>query len=125
MLNQPRISIQVQSVYIESQSDPELPRYVFAYTVCIRNHGREPVQLLTRYWRITNSDGQQTEVRGEGVVGEQPTLQPGSDYRYTSGLVLETPMGTMEGHYQMIDHQGETFDVDIPVFRLAIPTLIN
>lgn len=125
MLNQPCISIQVQSVYIESQSEPDASRYVFAYTMSIRNLGRKPVKLLTRYWLITNSDGHTTEVQGEGVVGEQPTIYPGTEYHYTSGVVLETPLGTMEGHYTMIDHHGDSFFVDIPVFRLAVSTLIN
>ncbi|MBS9437548.1 Co2+/Mg2+ efflux protein ApaG [Photorhabdus noenieputensis] len=125
MINTPRVSIQVQSVYVESQSCPDQRRFVFAYTITIRNLGREPVQLINRYWLITNSDGHQTEVQGEGVVGEQPIIQPGTEYRYTSGAILETPLGTMEGHYEMIDHNGEPFRVAIPVFRLAIPTLIN
>ncbi|MEQ5209316.1 Co2+/Mg2+ efflux protein ApaG, partial [Proteus sp. fly-1067] len=97
MLNEPNVSIQVQSVYIVSQSQPEINRYVFAYTISIRNLGREAIQLMSRYWLITNSDGHKTEVQGEGVVGEQPIIQPGSVYRYTSGAILETPMGTMEG----------------------------
>lgn len=125
MLNEPNVSIQVQSVYIESQSQPDIARYVFAYTICIRNLGRDPIQLMSRYWLITNSDGHKTEVQGEGVVGEQPIIQPGTEYHYTSGAVLETPMGTMEGYYVMISTQGDNFHVDIPAFRLAIPTLIN
>ncbi|WP_369308542.1 Co2+/Mg2+ efflux protein ApaG [Providencia rettgeri] len=125
MLNEPNVSIQVQSVYIESQSQPDIARYVFAYTICIRNLGRDPIQLMSRYWLITNSDGHKTEVQGEGVVGEQPIIRPGTEYRYTSGAILETPMGTMEGYYVMINTQGDSFHVDIPAFRLAIPTLIN
>ncbi|MDR3433575.1 MAG: Co2+/Mg2+ efflux protein ApaG [Rouxiella aceris] len=125
MLDAPRVIIQVQSIYIESQSIPEEERYVFAYTITIRNLGRFNVQLLRRYWLITNSNGHRTEVLGEGVVGEQPLIPPGGEFHYTSGAVLETPMGTMEGHYEMIDHEGEIFRVAIPVFRLALPTLIN
>lgn len=125
MLNEPNVSIQVQSVYIVSQSQPEMGRYVFAYTISIRNLGRGPIQLMSRYWLITNSDGHKTEVQGEGVVGEQPVIQPGSVYRYTSGAILETPMGTMEGYYVMLNGVGENFHVDIPAFRLALPTLIN
>ncbi|MEY1578450.1 Co2+/Mg2+ efflux protein ApaG [Providencia manganoxydans] len=125
MLNEPNVSIQVQSVYIVSQSQPERNRYVFAYTISIRNLGREAIQLMSRYWLITNSDGHKTEVQGEGVVGEQPIIQPGSVYRYTSGAILETPMGTMEGYYVMLNGRGEHFHVDIPAFRLALPTLIN
>ncbi|ELB3893535.1 Co2+/Mg2+ efflux protein ApaG [Morganella morganii] len=125
MNNDPRICIQVQSVYIESQSEPDAERYVFAYTVSIRNLGRDPVQLISRYWRITNSEGRQTEVQGEGVIGEQPVIWPGEEYRYTSGTVLETPLGTMEGYYTMVDHEGADFISEIPVFRLAIPTFIH
>ncbi|MER5025794.1 Co2+/Mg2+ efflux protein ApaG [Providencia stuartii] len=125
MLNEPNVSIQVQSVYIVSQSQPEIGRYVFAYTISIRNLGREPLQLMSRYWLITNSDGHKTEVQGEGVVGEQPIIQPGAVYRYTSGTILETPMGTMEGYYVMLNSRGEHIHVDIPPFRLALPTLIN
>lgn len=120
-----RIAIQVQSVYIASQSSPEEERYVFAYTITIRNLGRNAVQLTGRYWLITNGNGRETEVQGEGVVGEQPVIAPGSEFQYTSGAVIETPMGTMQGHYVMQDEEGETFHVDIPVFRLALETHIH
>ncbi|EBZ6552672.1 Co2+/Mg2+ efflux protein ApaG [Salmonella enterica] len=125
MINSPRVYIQVQSVYIEAQSSPDDERYVFAYTVTIRNLGRAPVQLLGRYWLITNGHGRETEVQGEGVVGVQPRIAPGEEYQYTSGAVIETPLGTMQGHYEMIDENGDAFTIDIPVFRLAVPTLIH
>ena len=125
MLDSPRVCVQVQSVYIESQSSPDEERFVFAYTVTIRNLGRTAVQLLGRYWLITNGNGRETEVQGEGVVGEQPHIEPGNDYQYTSGAVIETPLGTRQGHYEMVDAQGEAFRVEIPVFRLAIPTFIH
>lgn len=125
MINSPRVSIQVQSVYIEAQSSPDNERYVFAYTVTIRNLGRAPVQLLGRYWLITNGNGRETEVQGEGVVGVQPLIAPGEEYQYTSGAIIETPLGTMQGHYEMIDENGVPFSIDIPVFRLAVPTLIH
>lgn len=125
MINSPRVCVQVQSVYIEAQSSPDEERYVFAYTVTIRNLGRESVQLLGRYWLITNAHGRETEVQGEGVVGVQPHIAPGSEYQYTSGAVLETPLGTMQGHYSMIDAGGNSFNIDIPVFRLAVPALIH
>lgn len=125
MIDSPRISIQVQSIYIESQSIPEEGRYVFAYTITIRNLGRFKVQLLGRYWLITNSNGCKTEVQGIGVIGEQPLIQPAGEFQYTSGAILETPIGTMEGHYEMLDHQGQLFRCAIPVFRLAIPKLIH
>lgn len=125
MIDSPRVCIQVQSIYVESQSIPEEERYVFAYTITIRNLGRTNVQLLGRYWLITNSNGRQTEVQGEGVIGEQPVIPPGGEFQYTSGAILETPLGTMEGHYEMVDHLGQPFRTAIPVFRLAIPTLIH
>ncbi|HAI06155.1 MULTISPECIES: Co2+/Mg2+ efflux protein ApaG [Pantoea] len=120
-----RVSVHVQSQYVASQSSPDDERYVFAYTITIRNLGRSPVQLLGRYWLITNGNGRETEVQGEGVVGEQPHIAAGNEFQYTSGAVIETPMGTMQGHYVMIDEQGETFQVEIPVFRLAIQTHIH
>lgn len=125
MTDTPRVCVHVQSVYIASQSDPEEDRYVFAYTITIRNLGRSAVQLLARYWLITNGNGRETEVQGEGVIGEQPLIQAGSEFQYTSGAVIETPMGTMQGHYQMVNSEGETFRVEVPVFRLAIPTQIH
>lgn len=125
MIESARMSIQVQSLYIASQSSPEEERYVFAYTITIRNLGRNTVQLLSRYWLITNGNGRETEVQGEGVVGEQPVIAPGSEFQYTSGAIIETPMGTMQGHYVMQDEEGERFLVDIPVFRLAIETHIH
>ena len=120
-----RVSVHVQSQYVASQSSPDDERYVFAYTITIRNLGRSPVQLLGRYWLITNGNGRETEVQGEGVVGEQPHIAAGNEFQYTSGAVIETPMGTMQGHYVMVDEQGETFHVEIPVFRLAIQTHIH
>ena len=125
MINSPRVCVQVQSVYIEAQSSPEEERYVFAYTVTIRNLGRTQVQLLGRYWLITNGHGRETEVQGEGVIGVQPHIPAGGEYQYTSGAVLETPLGTMQGHYEMIDIDGKPFVTDIPVFRLFVPTLIH
>ncbi|SFR10787.1 MULTISPECIES: Co2+/Mg2+ efflux protein ApaG [unclassified Enterobacter] len=125
MTNSPRVCVQVQSVYIESQSSPDEERFVFAYTVTIRNLGRAPVQLLGRYWLITNGNGRETEVQGEGVIGVQPHIEAGGEYQYTSGAVLETPLGTMQGHYEMIDADGQPFRLAIPVFRLAVPTLIH
>lgn len=87
--------------------------------------GRSQVQLLGRYWLITNGHGRETEVQGEGVVGEQPHIPAGGEYQYTSGAVIETPLGTMQGHYEMIDIDGAPFRIEIPVFRLAVPTLIH
>ncbi|MDF2044518.1 MULTISPECIES: Co2+/Mg2+ efflux protein ApaG [unclassified Pantoea] len=125
MIETARVSVHVQSQYVASQSSPDDDRYVFAYTITIRNLGRSSVQLLGRYWLITNGNGRETEVQGEGVVGEQPLIAPGNEFQYTSGAVIETPMGTMQGHYVMVDEQGDTFHVEIPVFRLAIQTHIH
>ncbi|MCP5420615.1 MAG: Co2+/Mg2+ efflux protein ApaG [Gammaproteobacteria bacterium] len=119
------IRVDVQSFYVEEQSDPDEERYVFAYTITIRNQGTVPARLLTRHWVITDSDGHIEEVRGEGVVGEQPYLQPGEGFRYTSGAVLRTPVGSMKGSYQMIGDDGLSFDADIPPFTLAIPRTLH
>ncbi|PIJ49722.1 Co2+/Mg2+ efflux protein ApaG [Erwinia sp. OLTSP20] len=120
-----RICVQVQSVYVASQSLPDEERYVFAYTITLRNLGHDDVQLLNRYWLITNGNGRETEVQGEGVIGEQPHIAAGSEFQYTSGAVLETPIGTMQGYYEMQDMQGQRFKVEIPVFRLAIASCIH
>lgn len=125
MLNSPRVCVQVQSVYIDAQSSPEQERFVFSYTVTIRNLGRTAVKLLGRYWLITNGNGRETQVQGEGVIGVQPVIEPGDEYQYTSGAIIETPLGTMEGHYEMVDAQGNDFRVAIPVFRLAVSSFIH
>ena len=98
---------------------------MFAYTIRISNAGPEPVRLLQRHWIITDANGQVQEVRGEGVVGEQPRLAPGQAFEYTSGAVLATPVGSMRGSYQMIDENGEKFDATIPPFTLSVPRMIN
>ena len=120
-----RVYVNVQTFYVASQSQPEAGRYVFAYTITNRNLGHNTVCLRERYWLITNGDGNETEVRGEGVIGEQPVIAPGEEYQYTSGAVLETPIGTMQGHYVMQDEQGEEFHTPVPVFRLAVATLLH
>lgn len=125
MSDTPRVCVHVQSAFVPSQSAPDDERYVFAYTITIRNLGRTSVQLLGRYWLITNGNGRETEVQGEGVVGEQPHIAPSEEFQYTSGAVLETPMGTMQGHYEMVDSEGNAFKVDIPVFRLALSSHIH
>ncbi|WP_264289536.1 Co2+/Mg2+ efflux protein ApaG [Duffyella gerundensis] len=125
MNDSPRVCVQVQSVYIATHSSPEDERYVFAYTITVRNLGRNTVQLIGRYWLITNGNGEASEVEGEGVVGEQPYIEPGDEFQYTSGAVLETPLGTMQGHYVMVDNEGESFQVEIPVFRLAVSSHVH
>lgn len=119
------ITVDVQSEFIEGQSNPAENRYVFAYTITIANTGTVPAKLLTRHWLITDANGEIQEVRGEGVVGAQPHLKPGQSFRYTSGTVIETPVGSMQGSYQMIADNGETFDALIAPFSLAVPGLVH
>ncbi len=119
------IQVDVETQYIPEQSDPEQDRYVFSYTITIRNEGSVPAKLLTRHWIITNADGKTQEVRGEGVVGEQPHLKPGDGFRYTSGTVLETPVGSMQGSYQMLADDGVKFEADIAPFTLSMPHTIH
>lgn len=119
------LDIKIETAYLDVQSDPDGQRYVFAYTVTMRNEGRIPVKLLTRHWVITDSNGKVQEVRGEGVVGEQPHLKPGQGFRYSSGAVIETPVGTMHGSYQMRGDDGLEFDAPIPAFRLAMPGVVH
>jgi len=121
------ISIDIEAVshFVAEQSDPNERRFVFAYTIKIHNKGETPAQLLTRHWLITDSDGHVQEVHGEGVVGEQPEIQPGETHCYSSGAMIETPVGTMEGKYGMRSSAGDRFDTPIPVFRLAVPGVLN
>jgi len=120
-----QISVEVDTRYLEDQSDPADNRFVFAYTITIRNEGEVPARLLKRHWLITDANGKVQEVRGDGVVGEQPYLKPGQGFRYTSGAVLETPVGAMEGSYEMLADDGVSFDAPIAPFRLAIPGKIH
>jgi len=123
--SQHKIRVEVDTSYLEDQSDPKERRYVFSYTITIRNEGSVPARLLTRHWIITDSNGKVQEVRGEGVVGEQPYLKPGQGFRYSSGAVLETPVGAMQGSYQMVSDDGQQFDAPISPFRLAMPGLLH
>ena len=120
-----KIRIDVETSYLHEQSEPREQRYVFSYTITIRNEGGLSATLLTRHWIITDANGGVKEVRGEGVVGEQPRLEPGQGFRYSSGAVLETPVGTMQGSYQMVDGEGRRFDAPIPLFRLAMPGILQ
>ena len=120
-----KIRLDVETSYLGEQSDPHEQRYVFAYTITIRNEGGLSATLLARHWIITDANGGVKEVRGDGVVGEQPRLEPGQGFRYSSGAILETPVGTMEGTYQMIDEQGQRFNAPIPLFRLAMPGILH
>lgn len=120
-----RIQINVETAYIEGQSTPEQNRYVFAYTITIRNSGSVAAKLLTRHWLITDANGKVQEVRGEGVVGEQPHLRPGESFQYTSGTMIETPVGSMRGSYQMLADDGTRFDAEIRPFSLSVPRTLH
>ena len=120
-----KIRVDVETSYLEDQSEPRERRYVFSYTITIRNEGEVAARLLTRHWVITDANGRVQEVRGDGVVGEQPYLKPGQGFRYSSGAVLETPVGAMQGSYQMLADDGARFDAPIPVFRLAMPGMLH
>ena len=119
------ISVAVQTRFLDEQSVPDENRYVFAYTIRIANTGDVPAKLLTRHWIITDANGKVQEVRGDGVVGEQPHLKPGEEFRYTSGAVLETAVGTMRGSYQMLADDGHRFDAPIEQFTLSIPRTVH
>ena len=120
-----KISVEVTPNYIEEQSKPEQGHYVFSYTVTIINDGRQPARLLTRHWVITDAMGETQEVKGDGVVGEQPHLKPGEGFQYTSGTMMKTPNGSMTGSYQMIADDGYHFDADIPEFYLLAPSTLH
>jgi len=125
MKNRHLVHVEVETSYLEDKSEPLEHRFVFGYTITIRNDGSVPAKLLTRHWIITDANGQRKEVHGDGVVGEQPHLQPGQDFRYSSGMIIETPVGAMEGSYEMIDDEGERFAAPIKAFRLAMPGLLH
>ncbi|CAH0526837.1 Co2+/Mg2+ efflux protein ApaG [Vibrio hippocampi] len=121
----PCVKCQVQTKYIAEQSDPNNKRYVFAYMITIKNLSQQTVQLKSRRWLITDANGKQISVEGDGVVGEQPIIEKCDEYTYNSGTAIETPVGVMQGHYVMVNAQGEEFIADIPPFRLAIPNILN
>ncbi len=122
---QAEIEVVPEPAFLEQHSDPAANRYVFAYTITLRNVGRVPAQLLERHWLITHADGRIEEVRGPGVVGAQPRLEPGEHYTYSSGAVLDTPVGTMQGDYLFVTDEGERFLVPIPRFTLSIPRMLH
>ena len=123
--NNYEIRIEVATNYVVDQSEPDVGRYVFAYTITIENHGDLPARLLSRHWVITDANGKVQEVSGDGVVGEQPHLNPGESFRYSSGAVLETPVGAMQGSYHMETDNGTNFDAPIPPFTLAVPGVLH
>ena len=120
-----QIEIQPMPQFIPDQSDPENDRYIFAYTITIKNIGSVPAQLVSRHWIITDGNNEVQEVRGLGVVGKQPLLQPGESFQYTSGSSLTTPIGTMKGTYQMVAEDGTHFEAEIPEFVLASPRALH
>jgi len=119
------VSVSSQTQYVPEQSDEEKSRYVFAYTITIRNLGSLPAQLISRHWIITDARNQVQEVRGLGVVGAQPLLKPGESFEYTSGTAIGTPVGTMRGSYQMVAEDGTQFDASIPEFTLSVPRVLH
>ena len=119
------ITVAVLTRYIAEQSQPDADRYVFAYTIRIANAGSVAARLISRHWLITDANGKVEEVRGDGVVGEQPWLRPGEDFHYTFGAVLETPVGTMRGSYHMLADDGRHFDATIAQFTLSVPRTVH
>jgi ApaG protein len=119
------ITVAVKSAYLAEQSDPARNHYVFAYTITITNTGEVAAQLISRHWIITDAEQQVQEVKGLGVVGQQPSLQPGESFEYTSGTSLPTAVGTMRGTYQMLAGDGKTFDAQIPPFTLSMPRVLH
>lgn len=119
------IRVQVRSEFVPEQSSPEDRRFVFAYHIAITNEGDRSARLLTRHWIIMDGDAHVEEVRGDGVVGQQPSIAPGQTYEYSSGAVLKTPVGSMQGSYGMIDEHGTSFEAPIPAFRLAVPHMVH
>lgn len=115
------LTVFVEPQYLENQSNPDEGKFVWSYTIIVRNNGSETVKLLNRHWIITDGLGRKQEVRGDGVVGEQPVLRPNSQFQYTSGCPLSTPSGVMEGSYGMINEKSERFDIAIPAFSLDCP----
>ena len=123
--NKYRITVSAQAFYVEDQSDPDKNHYVFGYTIKVTNNGDVAAQLVSRHWLITDSNHRVEEVRGLGVIGQQPTLQPGESFEYTSGCPLATPVGTMRGEYQMVAADGTQFEAQIPEFTLSVPRVLH
>ena len=120
-----QIDVSVTTRYLAAQSQPEQSRYAFSYTVTIVNNGELPAQMLSRHWIITDGDGRVQEVRGAGVIGQQPHIEPGASHTYSSGTVMTTQVGTMQGSYQMLAEDGKRFDATIAPFRLAVPGALH
>ena len=123
--NKYEVKVAVQTRYVEDQSDPEEARYIFSYTVTITNTGTVPAQLISRHWIILDSAETEQQIRGLGVIGQQPLIKAGEKFEYTSGCALNTPVGTMRGSYQMLAEDGTHFDAEIPEFTLAMPRILH
>jgi ApaG protein len=119
------IEVEVRPRFLEEHSDPEEGRYAFAYTIIIHNRGKHPARLMARHWKITDAQGRVEHVDGDGVIGEQPRLRPGEDFSYTSGVMLGTGQGTMQGHYDMVTDDGTEFTAPIAPFVLSIPRTLH
>ena len=119
------ILVDVETTYLDEESDPEKARYLFDYTITIKNQSQSSARLLSRYWKITGGDGHEQEVEGDGVVGLHPYLAPEQEFTYTSAAMLDTPVGMMQGHYKMLGDNGERFEVNIPAFTLAVPRTLH
>jgi len=119
------ILVDVETTYLDQESDPDKARYLFAYTITIKNQSQEAARLLSRYWKITGGDGHEQEVEGDGVVGLHPYLAPEQEFTYTSAAMLDTPVGMMQGHYKMVGDSGDKFEVTIPAFTLAVPRTLH
>lgn len=124
-MSTPKIKIEVKTEYLPEQSTPDELRFVFAYHVSIHNEGDISVQLMSRHWIITDGNDKVQEVRGAGVIGLQPKLQSGESFQYSSGAVIDTQVGIMQGSYQMQDVNGQLFDAEIPAFKLAMPNMVH
>ena len=126
-MSDPRYQVDVDVVtrFLKDHSDPENDRFAFAYTITVHNNGSVAAKLMSRHWLITNGDGQVEEVKGAGVIGQQPLIEPGQSHTYSSGAVLSTKVGTMQGSYQMIGDDGVRFDAPIAVFRLSLPDILH
>lgn len=120
-----QFAVHVDTVFVESESSREDSRFVYNYTITLNNLGKESAQLISRHWKITESDDRVQEVQGEGVVGQKPVIEPGESYTYSSGVVLDTPLGTMEGSYKMRQSDGSTFKAPVPLFALVPPYAVH
>ncbi|WP_407332078.1 Co2+/Mg2+ efflux protein ApaG [Enterovibrio sp. 27052020O] len=120
-----KFMVRVVTHYVEEQSEPDNKRYVFSYTITIENNGDHDAQLLRRKWLVTDANGKKLVIEGDGVVGEQPLIEAGEQYTYTSGTVIETPVGVMQGFYSMIDMDDKEFDIEVMPFRLALPNILH